>query len=682
QKSVKMAANLQSMNLYWKNFDLQDLQKNLDTTATELAGRQDDSDISRKKLVEQSRDFKKNTPEDIRKVVAPLLKSFQGEIDALSKRSKAAEAAFLNVYKKLIDVPDPVPALEFAQGIQKKAQKVQDLEIENTKLRETLAEYNAEFADVKNQEVTIKSLKDKLKEHEEKLEQTIQGRTKEKEKQLQRSFAEKEHQLQETQLSVAKQLGESEQKVSTLQSALDSVQSELFDLKSKYDETSSAKSDEMEIVMSDLERANERAAASERQVEQLRQQLSSATQNLNQAEQMSKAPDMEQAIDILKRSSLEVELAAKEKEISQLVDDVQRLQSSLNKLRETTSTQIANLEEELTQKTQALKTIEERMKGQEDYEETKRELNILKSIEFPSKNSEAAPDSAAIKKSLEMLLLEKNKALQTEATQLKLANREVTERYNGLQEQYSDAVATMQEQKQLIVQLEEDLRSVNALSTMFRPDAEGEAGPPSETAEYVANAVKEMSPASPTSDSKMAVNSLLPIVQSQRERFRVRAQELEAQNLSQQQQVVLLQNETDKLRSDNVKLYEKIKFLQSYPQKGRSHVEDDTEDKYSTQYNEKLDPFSSFTKKERQRKYMDLKPYDKITLSMGRFIMGNKVARTIAFFYTMLLHCLVFLVLYKVAHTESCKRDLAVDCHQKFAEHMWNVHGQNDGHGS
>ena len=34
-----------------------------------------------------------------------------------------------------------------------------------------------------------------------------------------------------------------------------------------------------------------------------------------------------------------------------------------------------------------------------------------------------------------------------------------------------------------------------------------------------------------------------------------------------QQQIQLLQNEMDKLRSDNVKLYEKIKFVQSYPHK-------------------------------------------------------------------------------------------------------------------
>nr|KAG5713185.1 hypothetical protein BaRGS_007712 [Batillaria attramentaria] len=88
---------------------------------------------------------------DIRKIVAPLLKSFQGEVDSLSKRSKAAEAAFLSVYKRLIDLPDPVPVFEQAIQAQKRAQRVADLEIENKQLRETLDDYNNEFAEVKNQ---------------------------------------------------------------------------------------------------------------------------------------------------------------------------------------------------------------------------------------------------------------------------------------------------------------------------------------------------------------------------------------------------------------------------------------------------------------------------------------------------------------------------------------------------
>ncbi|KAJ7405929.1 hypothetical protein WISP_136823 [Willisornis vidua] len=40
------------------------LQRELDTTATILANRQDESEQSRKKLIEQSREFKKNTPEE------------------------------------------------------------------------------------------------------------------------------------------------------------------------------------------------------------------------------------------------------------------------------------------------------------------------------------------------------------------------------------------------------------------------------------------------------------------------------------------------------------------------------------------------------------------------------------------------------------------------------------------
>ncbi|KAF4791024.1 protein CASP-like isoform X3 [Turdus rufiventris] len=41
------------------------LKRELDTTATILANRQDESEQSRKKLIEQSREFKKNTPEDL-----------------------------------------------------------------------------------------------------------------------------------------------------------------------------------------------------------------------------------------------------------------------------------------------------------------------------------------------------------------------------------------------------------------------------------------------------------------------------------------------------------------------------------------------------------------------------------------------------------------------------------------
>ena len=90
------------------------------------------------------------------------------------------------------------------------------------------------------------------------------------------------------------------------------------------------------------------------------------------------------------------------------------------------------------------------------------------------------------------------------------ASPNVPVQYTKLQEQYTEAFNTITEQKHLIAQLEEDLRNVNALSSMFRGEGEvcwtaislqrvithclpqGEAGPASQVAEFVADAVKDV----------------------------------------------------------------------------------------------------------------------------------------------------------------------------------------------
>ncbi|XP_054250401.1 protein CASP isoform X5 [Indicator indicator] len=633
-----MAANVGSMFQYWKRFDLQQLQ-------------------------------------DLRKQVAPLLKSFQGEIDALGKRSKEAEAAFLNVYKRLIDVPDPVPALDLGQQLQLKVQRMHDIETENQKLRETLEEYNKEFAEVKNQEVTIKALKEKIREYEQTLKNQAENIALEKEQKLQNDFAEKERKLQETQMSTASKLEEAEHKVQALQTALEKTRTELFDLKTKYDEETTAKADEIEMIMTDLERANQRAEVAQREAETLREQLSSANKSLQLATQIQKAPDV--AIEVLTRSSLEVELAAKEREIAQLVEDVQRLQGSLTKLRENSSSQISQLEQQLTAKNSTLKQLEEKLKGQADYEEVKKELNILKSMEFAPPEGSGAQDAS---KPLEVLLLEKNRSVQSENATLRITNSDLSVRCAELQLQLTEAVSTLAGQKELIAKLEQDLSTIQALPALHRPDAEGAADP---SLEKIPEPIKEatalfygQAPSPGTSFPEGQVDSLLSIISSQRERFRARNQELEGETRTLQHTVHALQSELDTLRADNINLYEKIKFLQSYP--GRGGSRDDTEQRYSSQYEERLDPFSSFSRKERQRKYLSLSPWDKATLSMGRLILSSKTARTVAFFYTLLLHCLVFLVLYRTAWSESVGRDCAAFCAKKYADHLHKFHENGD----
>uniref|UniRef100_A0A8C6X813 Protein CASP n=1 Tax=Naja naja TaxID=35670 RepID=A0A8C6X813_NAJNA len=630
-----MAANVGSMFQYWKRFDLQQLQRELDATATVLANRQDESEQSRKKLIEQSREFKKNTP----------------EIDALGKRSKEAEAAFLNVYKRLIDVPDPVSALDLGQQLQLKVQRMHDIETENQKLRETLEEYNKEFTEVKNQEVTIKALKEKIREYEQTLKNQAENIALEKEQKLQNDFAEKERMLQETQISTASKLEEAEHKLQTLQTALEKTQAELFDLKTKYDEEMTAKSDEIEMIMTDLERANQRAEVAQREAESLKEQLSSANKSLQLANQIQKAPDVEQAIEVLTRSSLEVELASKEREIAQLVEDVQRLQGNLTKLRENSTSQISQLEQQLTAKNSTLKQLEEKLKVQADYDEVKKELNILKSMEFAPSDGSSIQDAAS--KPLEVLLLEKNRLLQSENATLRITNSDLSGRCTDLQIQFTEAVSAVADQKDLIAKLEHDLSTIQSLSTMHRPDAEGAA---IQNLETVPEPIKEATAlfyGQPSSASiqipEGQVDSLLSIISSQRERFRARNHELEAENHLMQHTMQALQSELDNLRADNIKLYEKIKFLQSYP--GRGSGSDDTELRYSSQYEERLDPFTSFSRKERQRKYQSLSPWDKATLS---------------------------LVLYKIAWSESVGRDCSAYCAKKYADHLHKFHENGD----
>ncbi|XP_042153634.1 protein CASP-like isoform X4 [Oncorhynchus tshawytscha] len=669
-----MAANAGSMFQYWKRFDLQQLQRELDATATQLANRQDESEQSRKKLIDQSRDFKKNTPEDVRKQVAPLLKSFQGEIDALSKRSKEAEGSFLNIYKTLIDVPDPFPVLELGQQLQLKLQRMHDIETENLKLRETLEDYNKEFTEVKNQGVTIKALKEKIRDYEQSLKNQAENLVQKKQVQLHNDYAEKERKLQESQDSMSSKLVEADHKAQALQTALETTQAELFDLKTKYDEDCTAKADEIEMVMTDLERANQRAEAAQREADTLREQLTSSNQSLQLTTQIQTTPEMDQAVEALSRSSLEAELGAKDREMVQLVEDVQRLQASLSKLRESSSTQITQLQLQLSTKTASLKQLEGKLQEQADYEEVKKELSILKSMEFGPSDSSVQ----VMSKPLEVLLLEKNHSLQSESSSLRIANTELSGRYADLQLEFSSAVRTSAEQRALILKLEHDLSSIQTMSSMLRPDADG--ADLTSMIDTIPEPIKEatamfaglgMAPQGELPQGQM--DSLLSFISSQRERFHSHNQELEAESRSMQVTMQALQSELDSLHADNINLYEKIKFLQSYP--GRAGGSDDTVTvRYSSQYEERLDPFASFSKKERHHRYLSLSPWDKVTLSLGRSILSNQMARTITFFYTLFLHCLVFLVLYETAWSESIGRDCSAFCAKKYSDHLHRFH--------
>jgi hypothetical protein len=148
-----------------------------------------------------------------------------------------------------------------------------------------------------------------------------------------------------------------------------------------------------------------------------------------------------------------------------------------------------------------------------------------------------------------------------------------------------------------------------------------------------------------------------------------------------------------KLVADNMKLYEKIRYLQSIvahsedsittlsqPIPGGSGqgirargagptytaVDEDFEKPYNRLYAESLDPFIDFGRREKARRYANLSAAEKITLTSSRLVLANKFARTIVFIYVVVLHVLVFATLWHFGHVSHR------GCFGDHSDHFWD----------
>ncbi|XP_064889541.1 homeobox protein cut-like 2 isoform X6 [Columba livia] len=280
---------------------------------------------------------------------------------------------------------DPAPVLEAARSLEDRLQQLQRLEPEPSPLKELGRPWK------KHPELVSS------KEHREgtspaaglaaePLRSSIDSKALCAETSLQRNEAEKQKGLQEAQVTLAARLGEAEEKIKVLHAALKATQTELLELRCKYDEEAASKADEVAMIMTNLEKANQRAEAAQREVESLREQLAAVNSSLRLAccSPTGAAGQDKVNYSMCSGSRLEAALAAKDREILRLLKDVQHLQSSLQELEESSATQIAELEGQLAAKNEAIKKLEEKLQAQADYEEIKTELSILKAMKVAS----------------------------------------------------------------------------------------------------------------------------------------------------------------------------------------------------------------------------------------------------------------------------------------------------------
>ena len=149
-----------------------------------------------------------------------------------------------------------------------------------------------------------------------------------------------------------------------------------------------------------------------------------------------------------------------------------------------------------------------------------------------------------------------------------MAHSDLEQRLSDLQSNLDTTVEELETQKALNAKLEDDLLRVNSHPTTY-------AGSVVASTRYTFRPPATNRPSSPTSSiigtrddviSKSGATepSILPIITQQRDRFRVRNAELEADMRKQLTIISSLRGEIQTLQKDNLGLYEKVRFLQQY----------------------------------------------------------------------------------------------------------------------
>ncbi|KAG9736331.1 hypothetical protein KCU59_g9989, partial [Aureobasidium melanogenum] len=656
----------------WRNVDLTSLISTLDTAASDLVTHQRDTLVQRKELAQKTKDFRKL--EDAAKLaeIKGLLKSYQSFIDLISNQSKSTQSAFLQIYSPLSEAPDPYPLLEASIDSFVTAQEVvPKLESENKHLQSTVAKLTAQL------EATESQL-----EQERSARQSSQSSQDTKIKEVEASWnavlKEKQDNWDAREKSLEEKVENQDRLLKELKASYDVAQR----LGKAEDDTSNsvhgASQQELDLVNQELEKANLRLSELQGRNEQLRLELAQSTANQTSSQT---AVSVEDDPAFLRLRSENSQLLRKL--------DAQRYEKDSEKTK--WDSNIRSLERELESLKQDRESIKRKLDKCSDYDEVKQELDMLKSIEFATGDADdsdhetdAAP-AGEKGESLEKLLLARNKKLSNELTILRVSHNDLQSRLESLQEELSNTNMELEKSRNLTQTLEEDLlQAQNEASNAFDPSAMSVAG--TYTSRYpkssYAASIRRGGNTSPTSSiisgfdnstsSPRGLDSLrpeapnagiLPMVTAQRDRFKAKIRELET-NLQEQYTIVSsLRSEIASLQKDNLSLYEKSRYVNSYNTKGGAtsgysstnpstitidRSNPGTDARYKSAYENSISPFAAFRSKESSRAFQRLSLPERAVLQASRLVLATRTSRNMFAVWVVGLHLLVFVMLFSM----------------------------------
>lgn len=635
---------------FWKAFDLDSKRLVLDTQGSAMKSEKDSSLRSRKKLAETTKAFRKLPESDKVAATGGLLRAYQEEIDSLTKRAKFAENAFFMLYKGLFAAPDPVPSLEAALDA-----KTSDVEEQNKKLRRELREYALEFASLKNQDITIRKLEEQVAAFEHETDALVHARVAAQCRELESQLESSRSELAQQRVDYERQLEHSRRELRDAFQRLDAMHSDLFARKQRDGLAKTAFSAELEMI------SQEALLAQTLQLEnaQLKAQLDEWTSGSgsNSADRSAVV-----ASELADRDAATIQ--SLRQEAIRLNGALASAHAAARNDRDAADAALQHAvqrADELATQLSARPTLER-------FNDVLHQLHVLQQLEFnivddDDDNSHDA--SAALEASTSGSAGGVEKLLVTRVRRLEHVLQQTEGRLEQTQSDLARArddlvreSTVVRDQAALLRHLEEHVAALERRQPASLLRARADVG-----AEILLDAMDEPLDEPAAGGSAGADNTMLEIVRGQRDRFRERMKELQSEKSRADERVGAYKASVARLENDNMQLYHKIRYLQSYrggagPGASRAsqsvdqlEAGGDVEARYRGLYEEKLNPFVQFNKMESQQRFSNLNAVDKVLLTSARMFLGHRITRNLAFGYIVVLHFLVVATLYTFLHS-------------------------------
>lgn len=415
-----------AVQAYWQGFDLEGLRSSLDERGLAIAAHQDSSVACRKALAERTKEFRKGVPPEVFKQVGTLLKAYQEEVDRLTNRAKAGEGAFLEIFKRLYEAPDPAPAI--AVGLDY-ASRVAELEAAAVKSARDLAEFKTESEGLRNQDLTIRRLEDKVRT----LEAALGERDTELEESRRNAAAELEARSMEEsrarEARLAEELERAQAGMEAMRRMHQATQAQLFSVQERGEEQAAAARAEADFATAEVERAQEQLAT-------LQRERSALLKRIDDTRAGEAVPDASSS-----PGGRPSEVAALRDELRTSRELASRLQAELSAAGQraaaeaaTATSRLSSLQAALEAKEAHAAALEASLAGrptQRELSEARQQVRMLRAVVLNSLEEEEEedeegggagrdPENSGGVNSLEGALMAKNKHLEHQITMARL----------------------------------------------------------------------------------------------------------------------------------------------------------------------------------------------------------------------------------------------------------------------